>query len=153
MSSRKLLLGCAVFLLAATLAGQQEKLYVVLPSSAGNIDSRWLFGNSVRLGSWMPSEADIDGLEANLSQISALNETRWKSAPHIEHPETYHRQYIGVTDSHQMRFVYVNAFCESPPSDWKTKLYVVIDGGPCFWQAFYDPSTKKFSNLMINGRA
>lgn len=153
MSLRKLLLGCVLFALAATLAGQQEHDYVVLPQSAGNIDSSWLFGDKVHVGSWMPSRADIDGLEANLSQISALNETRWKSGRHIEHPGTYHRQYIGVTDSHQRRFVYVNAFCEPPPSDWKTKLYVVIDGGACFWQAFYDPSTKKFSNLMINARA
>jgi hypothetical protein len=104
-------------------------------------------------GSWEPSTEDIDGLEANLVQVTALKITGWSSNIHIEYPERYFRQYIGVSHRKQHR-IYVNAFCDDPPPpDWRTHLYVVIDGATCYWQALYDPVTKTFSNLTINARA
>jgi hypothetical protein len=153
MASPKLLARWLLLLVASTAAGQQDQRYIVLPQSAGKLGSTRLFGDGTQLGSWMPSQADIEGLEANLSQISALAETGWKSTRHIETPDRYYRQYIGAT-VHRKRLIYVNAFCDDPPlPDWKIRLLVVADGWTCYWQAFYDPVTKQFSNLTINGRA
>ncbi|MGO9796229.1 MAG: hypothetical protein ACLPLZ_09055 [Terracidiphilus sp.] len=152
MSSRKLFARWLLLLIASTAVGQQQR-YIVLPQSAGNLGSFRLFGDDTQLGSWMPSQADVEGLEANLSQISALGETGWKSTRHIESPERYYRQYMGVT-ARRKRLIYINAFCDDPPPpDWKTRLLVVADGWTCYWQVFYDPVTKQFSNLTINGRA
>lgn len=154
MSLRKLVAYFAFVLLVLATQSQSDQRYVVLPQSAGKTDSKWLFGDSVRLGTWTPTKPDIDGIEANLSQISNMEPQGWASKVSIEHPERYYRQYIGMTDPQQRKWIYVNAFCEEPPPpDWKTRLIIVVDGGPCFWQAFYDPATQKFSNLMINARA
>jgi len=152
MGIRKLIARFVIFTFVAAASGQQDQHYVVLPQSAGHSVFN-LFGKDTRLGSWQPSKADIDGLEGNLSQISALSETGFKSTRHIEHPGTYFRQYIGATVN-QSKLIYVNAFCDDPPPpNWKDHLYVVMDGWTCYWQAFYDPATKKFSSLTINGRA
>ena len=104
-------------------------------------------------GSWEPSTADIDGLEEGLAHVSELKITGWSSNIHIEHPELYFRQYIGVSHRKQRR-IYINAFCDDPPpSDWRDHFYTVIDGAACYWQALYDPATKTFSTLTINARA
>jgi hypothetical protein len=133
--------------------GQKDERYVVVPLNAAQKIPFRLFDASVQLGTWQPSQLDIDALEANLPQLSALSPSGWKPVRHIEHPEQYYRQYIGVT-VHSNNLIYVNAFCDNPPPPtWKTQLYIVIDGGTCYWQAFYDPAAKKFSNLMIDGRA
>ncbi len=50
--------------------------------------------------------------------------------------------------------IYVNAFCDDGPlSYWREKLVLILDGGTCCWQAFYDPSTSTFTELRINGVA
>jgi hypothetical protein len=152
MKIPKFAVGLVVFILSSIASGQGGQRYIVLPQSAGHLSFN-LFEEDTRLGTWQPSKADIDGLETSLPQISGLHAANSKFSPTIEHPEAYFRQYIGATVS-QSRLIYVNAFCgDTPPSDWKEHLYVVMDGGTCFWQAFYDPVKKSFSNLTINGRA
>jgi len=96
---------------------------------------------------------EISGLEASLLQISGMKPERWPSSIQIQHPDLYYRQYIGAT-ADRKKLIYINAFCQDPPPQiWKSQIYVVTDGGTCFWQAFYDPATNQFSNLTINGRA
>jgi len=143
----------STLLLAGAAQTPQESRFVVLPShSVPNIPAR-VMHDVDSFGSWEPSTEDIDGLEANLVQVTALKITGWSSNIHIEYPERYFRQYIGVSHRKQHR-IYVNAFCDDPPPpDWRTHLYVVIDGATCYWQALYDPVTKTFSNLTINARA
>ena len=144
---------CLLFVLVAATQAQKEQRWVILPPGAANTIPVKLFDDSIHLGSWQPSQADIDGLETNLKQVSTLKPTGWGSSPvRIEHPERYYRQYIGMTDPRQ-RLIYVNAFCNEPPENWKAQLYIVMDGWTCYWQAFYNPTTKQFSNLLINGRA
>ena len=146
--------GFSAFLLVGAAQTPQESRFVVLPShSVPNIPAR-VMHDVDSYGSWEPSITDIDGLEAGLDQVSALKITGWSSSNiHIEHPERYFRQYIGVSHRKQRR-IYVNAFCDDPqPSDWRVHLYFVVDGATCYWQALYDPVTKTFSNLTINARA
>jgi hypothetical protein len=50
--------------------------------------------------------------------------------------------------------LYLNAFCdENPPAYRRQRRVIVADGATCYWQAFYDPATKKYSHLTINARA
>lgn len=124
---------------------QQEARFVLLPASAA--------GSIAKEGTWKPTQLDIDGAEASISQVSGLRAEGWSPAIHIDHPERYFRQYVPIFRSKQRR-LYVNAFCdEKPPADWRTRLFEVSDGATCYWQALYDPATKTYSQLTINARA
>jgi hypothetical protein len=147
------LLSIAVLLLAGAAQVPKEQRYAVLPSrSVPRIPAR-VMHDVDSYGSWEPSKSEIDGLESDLPHVSELRITGWSSNIHIEHPEEYFRQYVGVSHRGQRR-IYVNAFCvDPPPSDWRDHLYVVVDGATCFWQALYDPIARTFSDLTINARA
>lgn len=144
-SCRFMIVGFCLVMFTAAQA-QEAQHYVILPASAA--------GEIAKEGTWHPTKADIDGLETNLSQVSSLQAENWKSPKiRIEHPEKYFRQYVAIIQSGK-RKIYVNAFCEREDlAQWRKHLVIVDDGGTCFWQALYDPATKKFSHLRINGRA
>ena len=140
--------------------GQQVQRSTVLPmSEAKAVATRFPKRGPNRIsGAWELTKADIDSLEVDLSQISGLpkkNKAPWMQ---IDHPENYFRQYVGVLQAGQKR-VYVSAFCQfmdgdSPTSpEWKNHVLLVSDGGNCFWQALYDPSSRRFLELWVNGRA
>jgi hypothetical protein len=124
--------------------GQPLTRFVILPAGAG-----MRIANG---GTWRPTKADIDGLEANLKQVSSLKaETSVHTA--IDHPEQYFRQYLPIIREGE-KLIYINAFCDQfPESRWRQRLVVIFDGGSCFWQALYDPIASKFSHLRINGEA
>jgi hypothetical protein len=63
---------------------------------------------------------------------------------------TYTFQYQGQ-ELRGRRFVLINAFCIPPREDVKTQFLLVLDGGPCFFRAKYDPSRKTFYELEFNG--
>lgn len=128
--------------------------YVVLPPHSQAAFAPVLLWDKGSYASWAPSQADLENLEASLSQISELKIRGYESSGfRIEHPDKYFRQYIGVRHRGKRR-IYVNAFIDDPPPPyWRTRLYVVIDGAASCWHAFYDPDTKTFSELTINPRA
>lgn len=131
--------------LVSPCSGAQAK-YVVLPAHVVN-------GIVVHSGTWEPTEDNIADLEAATPQIAVLPIEGWPSKLHIEHPEGYFRQYVPILRGDR-KLIYVSAFCDDPPPRyWRSKLVVAIDGATCYWQAFYDPFTKKYSNLRINARA
>ena len=134
----------SVLLLLVTSAQAQQK-FVILPAR--------LATRIAKQGTWQPTKADIDGVEAP-SQVSKLKAENWKSpAIRIDHPETYFRQYIAILRDGKRR-IYVNAFCdEESLSYWRDRLVVVDDGATCYWQALYDPATKKIFRITINSRA
>jgi hypothetical protein len=124
---------------AQTASEQARKPYIVLPGSAA--------AEMAKGGSWQPIDADIDGLEARLQMVRSLK----YSGRRIDHPEQYFRQYVGVVQKRK-KLIYVNAFCHEVPY-WRQSLVITLDGGACYWQAFYDPITHAFLSLMINGVA
>ncbi len=138
-----------LLVLGITGQAQQPGSSVLLPESTVPVAPICTGKKEVCKG-WKPTKEDIQELDANLSQIAHLK-SDWGSGP-INHPERYFRQYVAVKIAEQ-ELIYVNAFCISPPADWQQHLHVVLDGGTCFWQAIYNPKTKKFSHLIINGRA
>jgi hypothetical protein len=150
MLGRQLMIGSVAFLFALTAQGQQR--YALLPGRAASTVPAHNLGEIFSWRTWRPTEADIAGLEASLSEISDLKVENWNSSIHIDHPERYFRQYVTVVRAGKKE-IYINAFCDYPPRDWATHLHVVLDGGTCYWQALYDPATKRFSHLTANGRA
>ena len=128
---------------------------VLLPASETDAFKLYLGDPKVTVQSWQPSQADLDSLERNLPQISSLRENAPGPGRHIENPEKFFRQYLAIVQSGKKQ-IFVNAICFDVGNysiDWRHHLQFVYDGGACFWRAFYDPTTQKFSNLMINGRA
>jgi len=129
---------------------------VLLPASEVNTYIKYYLGDTKdAVLTWQPSQVDIDSLEKNLPQISAMKENLPTPGRHIDNPKKYFRQYLAIVQSGKKQ-VFVNAMCRASggnSEDWHHHLQIVYDGGDCFWQAFYDPATQKFSDLSINGRA
>ena len=146
---------CTALLSALSLAqsGENQRYVVLPPHSQASIPPVLLWDRG-SYASWTPSRTEIDELEAKLPQVSGMKIRGWESTPiRIEYPEKYFSQYVGVRHGGKRR-IYVNAFSDDPPPpDWHRHLYVVIDGATGYWHAFYDPDTKTFSDLTINGRA
>jgi hypothetical protein len=102
---------------------------------------------------WEPTVADINDLESSLPQITALSGKQPDANQRIDDPDQYFRQYLAVVVNGK-KTIFVNAMCRTEPGeDWRKHLTLVMDGGKCFWNAVYDPSTRTFSNLVVNGRA
>jgi hypothetical protein len=142
MRTRKLLLFLSIL---ACAQAEQETRFVVLPGAVASS----VVANQ---GTWTPTQNDIDGAEEQILQITTLRPVGWGFEIHIEDPERYFRQYVPVRRAGQ-QLLYLNAFCdEQPPNYWRKRLVIVADGATCYWQAFYDPKRKSYSNLTINGR-
>jgi hypothetical protein len=142
----------------AIAAAQQSQRYAVLPQTeAKSLVGLRLLNSPPRkiTGTWEPTQIDVDGLEANLRQVSVLSR-QWKSAQwYVDHPERYFRQYLGVLSGGR-KLIYVNALCghlngSQPPSYWRDHYVRVSDGGNCFWNVVYDTSTRTFVDLLVNG--
>ena len=128
--------------------------FALLPETEATAYAKLFGGDSkTKVQSWEPTVGDIEGFEANLSQIPALIPNGEKPSRHIEDPNQYVRQYLAIVQDGNPR-IFVNALCSIDAGDsnkWRKHLELAADGGTCFWQAWYDPSTQKFSNLSING--
>ncbi len=139
-----LLLLLVSFMTACAGCAQHGGKFVLLPGSAAGR----VVANE---GTWHPSPAVLAEAEAALRAIAKLKSGTSARAPEIDHPETFFRQYLPIVRNGR-HFLYVNAFCLStPPNEWRSRLFIVDDGGSCFWQALYDPASKQYSDLRVNG--
>lgn len=95
---------------------------------------------------WAPSESDIKEAEAQLPTLQ------------VKDVYDYYRQYVGIVIGDR-KLIYVNAFHSAfleladLKERWRREPVMVCDGGKAFWGAVYDPQTKKFSGLALNGQA
>jgi hypothetical protein len=146
---------CAFLLATLSLAqtAEMQRFAVLQPHSEPSLAPVLLWDKG-SYAAWTPSPSQIQVLESVLPQISQLKIKGYESRPlRIEHPEECFRQYVGVLHRSKRR-IYVNALCiDPPPTNWRKRFYVAIDGDLGFWHAFYDPETKLFSDLTINPRA
>jgi len=122
-----------------------RKPYVVLSVNAA--------AQMIKGRGWQPTEAEIGGLEASLPLVPQLRAENWlpRYDLRIEHPEQYFRQYFPVVQKGK-KLIYVNAFRDEIPN-WRQRIVIIMDGGTCCWQAFYDPAMHAFLALRINGVA
>lgn len=135
-------------------AAQRHKPdFVLLPESEVAAYAEFFPGPKPRLDSWEPTVGDINDLNSNLSQISALSDKEPATNLHIADPNQYFRQYLALVVDGK-RTIFVNAMCSvDRVQDWRKRLVIVMDGGKCYWHAVYDPGAHAFSNLMVNGSA
>ena len=103
---------------------------------------------SISGGTWQPTTQEVSGARSGLQSYVAKTATK----QHQDLPKWSHYtfQYQGRTIE-KKRYIYVNAFCITPPEYSATKLVQVFDGGSCFFSVLYDPKTKTYSNLVFNG--
>ena len=136
--------------------GQQEKRWVLLPESEVKFGKAWYSrqGPNRVTGTWQPTPAEIGDLENDLLQIRDLSKKSRLESQQIEHPERYFRQYLGIIQG-QNRHIYLSAFCGVneglPPAYWRNRLFMILDGGNCVWQAVYDVKSSTFVELRVNG--
>lgn len=110
----------ALILFVIICYAQQSGTSVLLPESAATTVSICTGKKEICKG-WKPTKEDIQGLEANLSQISHLK-SNWRDANiHIDYPKRYFWQYLSVTITGE-NLIYVNAFCVSCCSRWGNLL-------------------------------
>jgi hypothetical protein len=65
--------------------------------------------------------------------------------------DRYARQYFGVSWKGR-RLLYINCL-PADRSGWRARLLFVEDGGESFFHLVYDPESREFSGLSINGEA
>jgi hypothetical protein len=101
-------------------------------------------------GTWQPTPADIQMVQ---TQIHSYVERGARARPYTRLLpwSSYSFQYQG--DGFFHKSIYINAFCEAPPSYAAKEFVEVMDGGPCFFHLQWDPATRTFSSLSFNGEA
>ena len=102
-------------------------------------------------GTWQPTERQIHQLEEDFKTLEGHPaEACCSPGVRLENPLRSHRQYAGVIRDGR-RLIYVNAFPEPAPPNWRSSPVVVCDGGEGYWGALYDPVLRTFSQLAFNG--
>jgi hypothetical protein len=98
------------------------------------------FGKNVRQG--LLNQADLNGIDTILKSVS------------LQHGLRVHlRQYVCVLDLKGDKLVWVNCFCSAYNNEWRTKLFMVDDGGNCYYSFIVNLTTGKYYNLFVNGEA
>ena len=160
---------CFVFLLSLSVFAQREKS-VLLPVSEAKAVTKQCSRPSPEDFSetWQPSNEEIIEMEANFAKIKKLKVKKCCiRGAQIENPEKFYMQYVGIIVSGK-KLIYINAFgkfgtigfiqnddgslTETTSDHWKKSAVIVCDGGN-EWGVLYNPKTKKFFDLAINGIA
>lgn len=116
---------------------------VVMPRDVAR-DVIWAEGEIE--GYWLPGEPRLEAAEDAIAERAGL----------IEEPDRApmlagYRQYGGFIE-HGERKIFVNSFCKDF-DDWRGQYILVMDGGPCFWNAVYNVDTGEVEHLYVNGSA
>lgn len=65
----------------------------------------------------------------------------------------YDRQFVSVINKKGEKEVWVNCFCITSSHNWKKMIFIVDDGGNCFFHLKINLSKKMYYNLSVNGIA
>jgi len=78
----------------------------------------------------------------------------------------YYGQIFGILDDSGKKLIHFNFVCkrgiesmkplasEHPElSDWKHHVFIVHDGGDCYFHLDFDPTSGEYGNLIVNGEA
>jgi hypothetical protein len=98
-------------------------------------------------GTWQPT-AELPAIRASLKPF--VEQAAAEQKKRLPEWSTYTFQYQGQTKEHH-NVVFINAFCSPARPDVKTQFVLVLDGGPCYFRATYDPARKAFVALEFNG--
>jgi hypothetical protein len=103
-------------------------------------------------GTWQPTAADIDRMEALLpAALAKAPQARELDAARMLN--SWRRQYVGIVRNGK-RFLYGNFFPRNDPQehlDWRSRPIIVCDGGPAFFGAELDVAARRLTHLAFNG--
>ena len=136
-------------------------VFVILPFDTTNY---WMFKDC------KPTELTNDDLQKIetilnkfISEYNPNQEIKFKEISD-KHPENklnkknftidltrYKRQYITVLNSKGQKEVWVNCFCNALKSKWKKELFLVKDGGNCYFNLKLNLTSDQYYELMVNG--
>jgi hypothetical protein len=109
---------------------------------------RWVL---VQGGAWSPDENVVSDIAASIQTY--VQEQAKASGKEMKLWSTYTFQYQGRID-YDKKLVFVNALCtKESVKRLQKNIVLVLDGGSCFFNLLYDPTSRKFSNLVVNGDA
>jgi len=138
-------------LCAAALPAINPALGVVFPDGKARELTKQCSRNGPAhiTGTWTPDTKQIAELEKGL--VVALSKADFPDDFKVRDFSHLARQYGGLADSVH-KLIYVNAFTmRDINGEWRKRAVMVCDGGPAFFGAEYDPSTRTFSNFEFNG--
>ena len=103
---------------------------------------------------WEPTEAQIVTMEADLLQyLESIKPTPFTwHAPIGEHLPEYARQYRG-SSFEELQLIKTRFFCGWELSELMRGEIDVLDGGDCFFETVYIPSSGEFTAIYVNGDA
>jgi hypothetical protein len=100
---------------------------------------------------WAPSREQLK--ESFLKLKNAVRRKARESGRRLEAWDSYKFQYRGIIQGTK-KLIYINAFCQDfwkSDYSWEKSEVLVLDGGGCFFQAYYDVEAKKCTSITING--
>lgn len=106
---------------------------------------------------YTPTDREIGDLEAKLPVFlrTAPEATRSRSGtPLAARAMTYRRQYVGIVDASGTRRIWGNFFCGDFGDNkgaWRMSVVLVKDGGDCYFNVKFDPTSGTLSELRVNG--
>lgn len=101
-------------------------------------------------GSWQPNAQEVAEARSQLAPYVARQASQ--AGEILPSWDRYTFQYQGQ-ELHGKKVVLVNAFCSAPPPDAHAQWVVVLDGGPCYFRAYWDPVDKSYISVVFNGHA
>ena len=104
-----------------------------------------------KTGEWTPSAKTLSIIKKNLKAF--VEPIAISQMQPISNWSEYIFQYFGTVQDGE-RVVEIHAFCSiENPNKLNQELIMVLDGGSCYFQLLYNPSSKQFTDLQINGEA
>lgn len=102
-----------------------------------------------------PTLLEITELENRIKKYDEIK--------YVERLSKYYRQYIGYYNSANERVIWVNFLWKKDSNDydiegneiqtWKKMWMQVHDGGNQYWNIKFNPDSKEFYRMVINGEA
>jgi len=141
-----------ISLVANVINGADNQSGIVIISKDDSANEEYLKHLGVEAPFWTPTKDQITELEKLIVPFLKNHPPEHEREVNLS---GYGRQYYGVTKGGK-KFIFLNAFCDPKSFDEHLKrkaMVVVMDGGSCYFQVFFDPIKKEFSDLGYNGVA
>lgn len=117
-----------------------------------------LVAAAIAVGSWIPVPGGAWSPDASMlvelrrSLQSFVVEHAAQTHEILPAWSRYTFQYQGQLKG-GAKVIFVNAFCDQPPSHAQKEFVRTFDAGPCYFNLKYDPVKREFFGLQFNGVA
>lgn len=121
---------------------------VITLATSVNANDRWI---KVAGGKWNPTPKMLNDLK---NEIESYVQSQAKAQRReLKNWNNYVLQYQGQKEKGQ-KFIFINALCAKKDRQGLDKeMFIIFDGGSCYFNVKYDPYKKVFYDLFINGEA